>query len=274
MFGIKTYLTRNVTSITGEKSKKNQVNLEWWNERINLGDYLSKVVYDWMIQKNNIKSNSIVKDTKHLMGIGSIIGMGNCDAVIWGSGIHTAKTMKFVFQQKRYRNYDIRLVRGPITRTILEAADYKCPDVYGDPAVLMPDIYLPHQVNKAYKVSLIQHLNQANQTDNKRVHRIDVATHDYAAFIDQILQSKKIISSSLHGIILAETYGVPAIFLSKGMSDEKMKFFDWYFSTGRSNIRYATSLEEALDMDPMSLPDLSNMKYRVLHSFPYDLWNN
>lgn len=99
-------------------------------------------------------------------------------------------------------------------------------------------------------------------------------TTDYRKVIDQIVNSKKIISSSLHGIILAEAYGIPAVFLNSGMDNEKMKFFDWYLSTGRTEIKVANSLDEALHMKPMSLPNLNGMRMKLIRSFPYDLWEN
>lgn len=81
-----------------------------------------------------------------------------------------------------------------------------------------------------------------------------------------------IISSSLHGIILAESYGVPAIFINEDMNDELFKFYDWYFSTGRKNVVMATSISEALNITPMELPDLAEMRNNLLKCFPYDLF--
>ena len=85
---------------------------------------------------------------------------------------------------------------------------------------------------------------------------------------------RKVVSSSLHGIILAEAYGIPAVFLSEGRSEEILKYYDWYFSTGRSNVRMANTLVEALDMEPMEVPDLSKMQESIMEAFPYDLWEN
>lgn len=53
-----------------------------------------------------------------------------------------------------------------------------------------------------------------------------------------------------------------------------MKFFDWYLSTGRTEIKVANSLDEALHMKPMSLPNLNGMRMKLIRSFPYDLWEN
>ena len=86
--------------------------------------------------------------------------------------------------------------------------------------------------------------------------------------------SRKIISSSLHGIILAETYGVQAVFLNTGDYVDKalMKYYDWYFSTGRMCVKIARTMEEAKEMEPMSLPDLTELREKLMAAFPYDLW--
>ena len=79
------------------------------------------------------------------------------------------------------------------------------------------------------------------------------------------------ISSSLHGIILAESYGVPAIFLNWGMDDQQTKFYDWYYSTGRK-MSECKSIEDALESSAPILPDVSDLQKNLMDSFPYDLW--
>ena len=50
------------------------------------------------------------------------------------------------------------------------------------------------------------------------------------------------------------------------------KYVDWYRSTGRENFKFAKTIEEALSMEPMNLPELSSMRKKLMDSFPYDLW--
>jgi pyruvyltransferase len=101
---------------------------------------------------------------------------------------------------------------------------------------------------------------------------IDIRTDDYRKFIDELCSCEKIISSSLHGIILAEAYGIPAVFLGEKRDSEMFKYYDWYISTGRKIVRYASSLDEAIKMEPMELPDLTAMQETIMNAFPYDLW--
>ena len=50
------------------------------------------------------------------------------------------------------------------------------------------------------------------------------------------------------------------------------KYYDYYYSTGRKDIKIAESFEEALTMEPLPLPDLSKMRQDLFDTFPYDLW--
>ena len=58
----------------------------------------------------------------------------------------------------------------------------------------------------------------------------------------------------------------------QGMEEEMLKYYDWYFATGRYEVRSATSLAEAKETEPMKLPELEELREGLLQSFPYDLW--
>lgn len=101
---------------------------------------------------------------------------------------------------------------------------------------------------------------------------VSMNTKDYASVIDKICQSKKVITSSLHGIILAETYGVPAVFYRGLHKSVDFKYLDWYHSTGRYDIKIAETIEEAMEMEAPPMPDLKGLQEGLIKSFPYDLW--
>ena len=100
---------------------------------------------------------------------------------------------------------------------------------------------------------------------------LDIRTKDYQRFIDSLCKLEKVFLSSLRGIILAESYGIPAIFLCKDREVEMLKYYDWYYSTGRKNVKMANIKEDILSMEPIDLPDLSLMRENLIESFPYDL---
>lgn len=207
-----------------------------------------------------------------LYGIGSILGFRCQNAVVWGSGLLNEDDRYLI--RIMLAKLDIRAVRGPKTRDVLIRLGKKCPKVYGDPAILLPLIYSPEKCEKIYPVSAIFNYEFTDFMIpvEANINRIDIITTDYKEYVNKILQSKLIISSSLHGIIIAETYGVPAICLLEKRQNT-FKYEDWYYSTGRKDIIIARSIEEALQLTPMPLPNLCDMQTKLIESFPVDLWN-
>lgn len=266
---------RNKYTLTGEKAIEGQITLEYWSKKTNLGDALALVIYEWMLKQHfNFEQDSALSkgEITHLMTVGSILNMGNFDATVWGSGILSVGVLKEIYNKAQYRRLDIRAVRGPITRAILEDAGYTVPEIYGDPGILMPFVYKPDHIKETIPYLIIPHYSQIEQFLSRGYKCLDIRTTDYKLFIDQMKKSRLIISSSLHGIILAEAYGIPAVLLNNNDID-LLKYYDYYFSTERKSVKVASSIEEALNIGPMPLPDLSEMQKGLIESFPYDLFD-
>lgn len=265
---------RNKKMLDGKSIANKLVNLEWVDNN-NLGDSLGPIIYEWMLKRKGLTLSSPAKKTTHLFTCGSLIGVGYFDVTVWGSGIHLVANIANLIKLKPIRKYDIRAVRGPVTRQILIDCGYKCPAIYGDPAIIMPLIYDEDISEKHYDISIILHYHANNEDFTcEKYNYIDIGTTDYKKVIREMKLSRKIISSSLHGIILAETYGIQAVFLNTGDYVDKalMKYYDWYYSTGRMCVKIAKSLEEAIEMEPMPLPDLTELREKLMTAFPYDLW--
>ena len=244
----------------------------------NLGDYLGRIICLYMLNLKGIKIDKYISKKKHLFTVGSNILGGKThgnyqDTTIWGSGVLKMPTRRdCFFQGLSRRKLDIRAVRGPLTKGVLDKLGHKCPEVYGDPAILMPLIYQP-TVEKRYSYSVVcQFVHERRfREQHPNEHIVSMNTNDYKAVIDEIVASNVVYTSSLHGIILAEAYGVPAVFFRQLKND--FKYYDYYFSTGRRDIVIAETFEEALKMKPLPLPDLSKLRQGLLDSFPYDLWD-
>ena len=260
---------RNRKTLDGRKADLKKVNLEYWNFNENLGDLLAPVVTQWMLHRLGLDLSREASHPGHLMTVGSVLGLGIFDAVVWGSGVNTFGHVGRIALQKNYRKFDIRAVRGPLTARVLRENGYTCPQVYGDPAILLPMIYPGRRPEKRKKYVVIDHYLKKKQTGEEG---LSIRTGDYRTFLDKILEAEVVYSSSLHGIILAESYGVPAVFIRQGMEEEMLKYYDWYFSTGRYQVRSAASLSEAKQSEPMELPELNDLREGLLQSFPYDLW--
>ena len=243
--------------------------------RYNLGDYLGFVVAEFMLEKKGLTLDTWVPQIKHMNSVGATIFSSYQITTIWGSGVHHSEGI-FLKQLHYYpfRRLDIRSVRGPLSREVLLKMGHKCPEVYGDPAILMPFIYQPH-VNKTNEILVIAQLRTEMKfkAEHPDLNMISMNTNDYRTVIDAIASSRKVISSSLHGLILAEAYGVPAVIFRGLAKNVDFKYHDYYTSTGRYDVHLADTFEEACVMEPQPLPDLKPLQEAVMKTFPYDLWN-
>lgn len=269
-----------ILNYPNHKVNMNKVNLHYyhadWQDGVdcNLGDYLSEIVVRWMCEKKNVKFDKKISKTKHLYAIGSILQMGYQNATVWGTG--------FAFDIKgiraiphKLRRLDIRCVRGPETRKTLIRMGIDCPKYFADPAVLMPLIYQPLKVeHRDYLV--IPHFSMEKEISRKcgKEHILSMNTTDYRSVIDQICSAEKVISSSLHGIILAESYGVPAVFYQDRKQRFNYKYIDWYRSTGRKEFKTVFSVEEGNNVS-MILPKekrIQQMQKMLIDRFPSELF--
>lgn len=281
------YFTRNKTLLAdGSGYRKDadagKVNLNWWHIRYeqkeqNLGDMLSEVVVHNMCERLNIDKDKRVGRTKHLYAIGSILYFENQDATVWGTGClcDLDKTMNNIIHQKYMRTLDVRMVRGPKTQESLNKLGIKCPSIYGDPAMLMPLFYTPNG-KKCNKTVVISHFKDKIVTNGGKDEIVytNMVCSEWRDKIDLIASARCVISSSLHGVILAESYGVPAVVLQPKAQKNIFKYEDYYYGTGRKKFQIVNSVEDALkiNFDDIELPDVKAIQENLIYHFPKDLW--
>ncbi|RDC54269.1 polysaccharide pyruvyl transferase family protein [Pedobacter chinensis] len=247
--------------------KEGMVNVYYfkWHNEDNVGDLLSIVTVNFVKEKLKLKDTKKDK-TVRMFAIGSVIHAAKSDMVIWGSGIRNSQT------HPPHVNFDIRAVRGPLTRRRMMDNGFECPEIYGDPALLMPIFYNP-KIEKRYDYTIIPHYYKEDDIPSQyRDKMISTFTSDWKGFIDRIVASEYVISSSLHGLILAEVYGVPAILYD--VENDVFKYEDYFQGTGRTNIPIAESLEFAIQNRPATvpIPNIEKNQQNLLESFPKDLW--
>lgn len=101
-------------------------------------------------------------------------------------------------------------------------------------------LYQPTGTEKRSRVGVVPHyvdggapwVKAAATRDEVRVISVLSSTE---AFVDQLVACDVIVSSSLHGIIAAEAYGVPALWVefSEHVAGAGFKFHDYYAATRR-----------------------------------------
>jgi len=214
-----------------------KINLTWWSGRNgkNFGDALNPILAKLISKKEikyvDLKDNS---DTFRIYMIGSILHSVNTNnSFIWGSGFISSNDKIPKIPKKVFA------VRGKLTRELLLAQGVDCPQIYGDPALLYPIFYNP-KIQKKYKVGIIPHYIDANHiwlnniNQDKTIKIINILD-DINKVVDELLSCDCIISSSLHGLIIADSYNIPSLWVefSDKVIGKGFKFRDYFTSVDR-----------------------------------------
>lgn len=227
----------------------------------NFGDLIGPPLVRRIEQEYGLNQPS---EHRRLLAVGSIMRLSNPGDVVWGSGVN-GKTL----HPGAAPALDVRAVRGPRTREFLAAAGTEVPEIYGDPALLWSrywprDYYLANA--KTRPVTIVPNHNDMRGLSDDRVLSPLGQAHDV---IRQLAASEFVCGSSLHGIVIAESFGIPARLV---VSDHEalFKYEDYYAGTGRSNFDVASSVEEAIAMGGERPPVFD--ADALINAFPTDLY--
>lgn len=209
-------------------------------------------------------SNDAAPGNRRLVSIGSVMHLARDADVIWGSGING----KHMHEQLPFSQVDIRAVRGHLTRELLQKQGHFVPDVLGDPGLLVGELWpFMKRCEPRYPLTIIPNLNDLR--DYKASQDVLDPRSDLKACLTRIAESEFVVGSSLHGIIVAESLGVPARLISSSV-EPTFKYEDYYLGSGRNGFKTAKNLNQALDLGGES--PLKWDSGPLLDSFPFDLW--
>lgn len=223
-----------------------EIPLVWWTHSPNYGDLMSPWLVGLMTGRQVIFADP---HAPHYMGIGSIANQANKRSVVWGSGLNGSELKWLIRPAAQYR-----AVRGPLTRTLLRNIGLPVPRVYGDPALLLPVYYYP-AVAKESEIGLVIRWSEdawRGVTVPEGVRIIDLGSPDVVGTTNAILSCRRIISSALHGLVIADAYGIPSAWLSSDSgaggsrpSGGEFKFYDYMLSVQK--VRPALQFEPSRD---------------------------
>lgn len=209
--------------------------LRWWCPSIhNFGDEVSPYLFKKITGRNPIHVGiSHHEDKLHYCAVGSMIRECNENSILWGTGYHVPNSCF------RGKPISIHAVRGPLTRDQLLKQGCKCPEIYGDPALLLPRFYTP-SIKERKGIGVIPHYIDKNdiQLDMFRRHSnvkiIDIQD-GVERVIDKVTSCNLILSSSLHGMIVADAYGIPGYWykISNKITGGTYKYKDYFQSVNR-----------------------------------------
>ena len=110
---------------------------------------------------------------------------------------------------------------------------------------MLPKFYQPRELTRRFKIGLILHQKNNVKLDDKimidhSVLNISIyrsSDYEIESMIDDILCCDRIFSSSLHGLIVAQAYGIPAQWIKitgqKIHDDEDFKFYDYFLGANQ-----------------------------------------
>lgn len=225
----------------------------------NWGDAISPTIYSELTGKTpNVIDYTDMTEEPHIMICGSTLRWVTNSSIIWGIGEHWENK---AFIDPAAIPLDVAAVRGPLTRRKLLNKGIPCPEIYGNPALLFPLFYNP-EVRKHYEIGIIPHYfdyedeRLAKYRYRSEVKIIDITQRSSSNrifdLVDEVRSCRRILSSSLHGIILADAYRIPSAWLqiSDKVPGGDFKFKDYFLSSGRDIEKYG-AVTEFSDLDKL-----------------------
>jgi hypothetical protein len=204
------------------------------------------------MQFKKIKNFFLGHWTKKIMSIGSILYCSDKRTIVWGSGI--------MYRNDIIRGGNFIAVRGPLSQQRLRELGFEVPQIIGDPALLLRKLFNYKNIDKKYDYGIIPHYKDYPEVDiyfekfNDLGNLLLINLYDDPfKIIAQICSCKRIVSSSLHGIIVPHTYSIPAVWckLSDKLEGDDCKFEDYFLSVGiKSYIPHKINIQTLLrDID-------------------------
>lgn len=224
------------------------IRLFWWEKVVNFGDRMAadivRAVSGRRVERASpfeaelFATGSIV--TAAMRGAGPRRKIGR--PVVWGAGL-----MGAVPSDLATRRVEYVAVRGPLTQALLDLG----PLPLGDPGLLAVDLFAAPA--RGETIGIVLHHSQKPDPQVKArllasgpFAFIDPTDPDHLGVIRQIAACRHVFSSSLHGLIVADAFGVPNSWLdATGIHHSAaFKFHD-----------YALSIRRMLNT-PMALSDV------------------
>ncbi len=260
VFGIKfKFFTRAKKKLGGGK-----IYFSYWNGRNNLGDIFNidlmnffncdyvKLPFNQLKNTDLIAVGSIFGSMVTRSFFKSLLNKFKPSVKVWGTGFMKEKTFK-----KEYfvRSIEIFALRGKYTlkrcETILNKKLSNI--VLADPGLLFSVVF-PINTERVYDVGIIPHYSDKNCSclNNIKLENLSYNIIDIEAGVENTLKElnkcRFILSSSLHGLIAADSYNIPNKWIKLEKSLGEYKFKDYYSA-------YDISDEEPIDLKSQIITD-------------------
>lgn len=248
----------------------------------NFGDMLSEYITKKLTGKQPIyfDPNRVVggKYIDYTCMVGSVLQFAGKNSTIWGSGV--------LSKDVDVKCKKILALRGKLSAQIVAQLGYEKVDAFGDPALLLPLLYNPN-IEKKYKIGIAPNFVELDDIlkltiDMKDVLVINLMTKNIEDVINKILSCERIVSTSLHGIIVANAYNIPTVWAkyTNKLDGDDIKFHDYFSSVDLTEINPVNLNKREIDtihsnefftLNPKSL---IKVQRDLLRTFPYKIKNS
>jgi hypothetical protein len=206
--------------------------LQICNNLQNVGDSLAPIITERLTGEKVVKVFKEIpqeyKNQRILAGLGSFLGYySNYPLSVWGTGFEPGYIDRNMRAQQGSRiNWKFYAVRGYLTKKVFNLKDRV---LIGDPALLLPEIYMPNTKLDKTKRYFRHYSNKdsPNGLDQFVIHSTRI---DPFMAIDLIVNSSFVFTESLHIAIIAFAYNIPWAWSLNKHKRAMFKWFDWFSS--------------------------------------------
>lgn len=204
----------------------NRIDAYWWNHIPNAGDEVTP----FLLKALGFTPVHTRKDRAEVIVCGSVLQKipPEFTGCILGAGLLNRATLPVLPRAQ------ILAVRGEYTR---EALGISGPLTLGDPGLLVSR-YLPGRPTPRYRLGVLPHFREKDHPTLRQLRErypgevlfIDIQ-RGIRRVIRQILTCDVVLSSSLHGLVFADAYGIPSAWFTtqENLSgDGRFKYHDYY----------------------------------------------
>lgn len=215
-------------------------------------------------QKYDFRRLCLVEKKKPVvLAVGSILSRSLPNYKIWGAG--------FMNFSEKAAGGQVFAVRGKYSEQMLRQQGFVVNGIYGDPALLLPLVYKGKKEQKR-KLGIIPHHSEYASFKNRFADQfvINLKRDDIESVIDDIISCEYVLSTSLHGVIVAHAYGIPALWIKEGnINTDGIKFRDYFSSVGieeydGSLFKFENFILDELKKIPENIKELMLPKVNLL----------
>ena len=210
----------------------------YYNAIFNVGDQLNPFLLPRLFDVD--VALATVPTAPHLTAIGSVLQAANEQSQVWGTGV-----MHDTYLVPDLSPANVHAVRGKLSYQWLQNGGIKLRDIpLGDPGFLISNEVQNICRKKRYRIGIVSHYQ-----DRALVCASGLLAEDGVADLNVYIHPEKffaimasceaIVSSSLHGLVLAEALNIPNIWVkfSDHVGGGGFKFADWFSLAKRPQLR-------------------------------------